>query len=110
MEIGYILFALVIVFLGMVIFTGRKLKEWAVFKESGKVLHLWRKSQSQWFEFGGDKVFYKTNGKKVIFANHCHWVDRFEELAPGEWNEIVKMVEKEKKEEEKKAEILFGGK
>jgi hypothetical protein len=53
-----VIFIVVLVFFAIVLFSGRKLKEYAVWHIDGEVLHLWRKQQDWWFDWSGGMVFF----------------------------------------------------
>lgn len=92
--------AIIVFFFCMIVFGRGKLKEFAVYQPNGEVLHLWRRSQSWWFEWGGQMIYQKDNtknGRKVIVGTH--WYLRIEELAPGEWERLSAEIAKKKEQE-----------
>ena len=95
--IGVILFIAVIAFFLVIIFSGKKLKEYAVYGADGEVLHLWRKQQNMWYEWGGQLIFYEDASGKSRVIIQQHWIKRYRELKVGEW---IAMAEAEKKEQE----------
>lgn len=82
----------VIVFFALVLFTGKKIKEYAVYGVDGEILHYWRRHQNSWLEWGGNMVFYESPkaDKKVIIQQH--WIKRIKELENGEWNIIAQQI------------------
>lgn len=89
-----IILVAVLVFFGIVLFSGRKLKEYAIWNIDGEVLHLWRKQQDWWFDWSGGMAFYERDGSRVIIEKH--YVKRFKELKTGEWEKIEESLLKDK--------------
>jgi hypothetical protein len=92
-----IFLAIIIFFFCMVVFGRGKLKEFAVYQPDGEVLHVWRKAQNFWFDWPGQMVYQKENGKKVIIGSH--WYLRIEELGAGEWDKIAEELKKKQEQE-----------
>jgi hypothetical protein len=82
-----VLVALVILF-GIILVSGRKIKEYAVYYIDGEVDHLWRKQQNVWFEWGNEMVFYRQDGASRIILEK-HYVKKYQELKSGEWEKIA---------------------
>ncbi len=89
--------AIFVFFFLMVVFGKGKLKEYAVYQPNGEVLHLFRRAQNFWFDFPGQMVYQKENGKKVIIGTH--WYLRIEELGAGDWGKIAEELKKRKEQE-----------
>lgn len=92
---GIIIFVAVLAFFGVILFSGRKLKEYAVFGTDGEVLHLWRRRQNMWLEWSGDMVFYDKPDASSMTIVQKHWIKRYKELRTGEWVELEKQLKAE---------------
>ena len=92
-----VVLAIIVFFFGMILFGRGKRKEFAVYQPNGEVLHLFRKAQNFWFDWPGQMLYEKENGKKVVIGSH--WYLRIEELAPGEWATLDAEFKKKKEQE-----------
>lgn len=94
---GLIILGLVVIFFVIVMLSGRKLKEYAVYTIDGDIYHLWRRQQNWWFDWGGEMIFYERDGvSRVIIEKH--YVKRYKELKKGDWEIISEDIAKEKTE------------
>ena len=90
----------VIAFFVLILTSGRKLKEYAVYGVDGEILHLWRRQQNIWFEFGDSMVFYEDAGGNVLTIIQRHWVKRYKRLnEPSDWARLLEEEQKKKSEE-----------
>jgi hypothetical protein len=89
---GIVIIILVVAMFATILFSGRKLKEYAVYGVDGDILHLWRRQQNTWFEWGGNMVFYEDANGEIRTVIQSHWVKRYSELKDGEWEKLAKEI------------------
>jgi hypothetical protein len=94
MLTGYILIGILVAFFIYVSFSGKKMKEYAVYLADGKIKRRYRRQQDKWREGFGQMIFYRKSKKdpnKYLRSNiGNHWYIEISELEEGEWDEIEK--------------------
>lgn len=93
-----VMIALIVFLFASIFFWKGKRKEYALYQPNGDVLHLYRRSQSFWFDWPGQMVYENEKGKRIIIGTH--WYLRIQELEEGEWVKIAEAQQKKEPEKE----------